>query len=338
MLSRVANAIYWLGRYFERAENVARFIGVNHQLMLDLSVRASEQWRPLVITTGDRADFEARYEEYSAGSVMHFLTFDRANPNSILSCMTQARENARSVREVISSEMWEQINRTYLFVTEAARSGPIPARPHEFYERVKTSSHLFQGVTDVTMSHNEAWHFARVARLTERADKTARIVDVKYFILLPKVDYVGSAYDTILWSALLRSASAFEMYRKAYRTVRPDKVAEFLVLDRQFPRAILACVLAAEYSMHTISGTPLGDYANSAERALGRLRAELAYGRMDEILASGLHEYLDDLQTRLNQVGEAIYETFFDVQPVDSASADRGRARAAAMNEGGEAG
>lgn len=311
MLSRVANAVYWLNRYVERAENVARFLSVNQNLTLDLRADEADQWRPLVITTGDQAAFEARYDQASPENVMHFLTFDRDNPNSILSSLTAARENARSVREIISSEMWEQINRTYLMVSDAARHNRVPSHPHDFYQDVKMASHLFVGLMESTMSHNEAWHFGRVGRLCERADKTARIVDVKYFILLPSVEDVGSTYDTILWSALLKSASAFEMYRKRYRAVRPEKVCEFLILDRQFPRSMAGCLVLAESSLHSITGTPIGSFANAAERTLGQLRWDLAYAQIDEIIAGGLHEYLDNFQTRLNRVGQAIHQTFF---------------------------
>jgi uncharacterized alpha-E superfamily protein len=211
MLSRVADAIYWLNRYVERAENIARFIDVNLNLLLDVPVGVEHQWEPLVMTTGDRAIFQERYGAATIENVVQFLTFDRDYPNSILSCLYSARENARSVREVISSEMWERVNGFYLMLQEAAKRPPMEQLP-QFFSEVKLASHLFAGVMDGTMSHNEGWHFGQVGRLLERADKTARILDVKYFILLPSIGYVGTALDDLQWIALLKSASAYEMW------------------------------------------------------------------------------------------------------------------------------
>lgn len=319
MLSRVANSVYWMARYIERAENVARFIHVNQHLMLDLPLDEADQWDPLVSVTGDEADFAARYGEPTAQDVIHFLSFDPLNPNSIYTCICNARENARTIRETISSEMWEQINQMYLMV-RAAAGAETPEATDQFYSSVKTASHLFEGLSAATMSHNEAWHFLRLGRLCERADKTARIVDVKYFMLLPHVDYVGMPYDTILWSALLKSASAYEMYHKRYHKVQPLQVAEYLILDRDFPRSVYACLTLAEHSLATISGSPPNTITNIAERRMGRLRAELGYAQIDEITTAGLHEYLDQLQAKLNSVGDAIFETFFDLRPVTAAA------------------
>ena len=194
MLSRAAESIYWMNRYVERAENVARFIGVNLTLMLDSSSR-EQQWWPLVNTTGDHEDFEKRYKFATEENVLRFLTFDRDNPNSIISCLRAARENARSVREIISSEMWLQLNTFYLKVNDAATTGKGMESPHDFYTDVKLSSHLFSGITDATMTHGEGWHFGRLGRKLERADKTSRILDVKYFILLRSVMEVGTPVD-----------------------------------------------------------------------------------------------------------------------------------------------
>src|SRR5215212_6718491 len=214
MLSRVADSIYWMSRYVERAENVARFVEVNLQLMLDSTCGQDQQWAPLVATTGDEAAFRKRYKEATQDNVIQFLAFDPENPNSILSCLRAARENARTVREIISSEMWLQLNKFYLMVNDAAATGQGRNSPHEFFSEVKLASQLFTGITDGTMSHGEAWHFSRLARKLERADKTSRILDVKYFILLRSVADVGTPLDDTQWAAVLRSASAFEMYRK----------------------------------------------------------------------------------------------------------------------------
>lgn len=311
MLSRVADSLYWMSRYVERAENVARFIDVNLQLMLDSPSGMDQQWEPLVATTGDHGSFRERYGAPNQTKVIHFLAFDGENPNSIVSCLRAARENARTVREIISSEMWLQLNKFYLRVNEAAAAGEGGIELHEFFSEVKLSSHLFTGITDATMTHGEAWHFGRLGRMMERADKTSRILDVKYFILLRSVEDVGTPFDDIQWAAMLRSASAFEMYRKRHGRISPRGVVEFLLLDRDFPRAIHYCLLGARDSLHAISGTPLGTFRHPPEKLLGQLASELSYADIDDIMTAGLHEYLDGLQTQMNQVSAGIFETFF---------------------------
>ena len=327
MLSRVADAIYWMNRYVERAENVARFVDVSLNLALDFP-EAAVQWSPLVATTGDAELFAERFAESSRENVLGFLTFDRECPNSILSCFAKARENARSVREIISSEMWEQVNRAYLMVMDASRSKSALDAPHEFLTAVKQASHLFVGISYLTMSHNEAWHFGRLGRLFERADKTSRIVDVKYFFLLPRAIDVGTTVDELQWAAVLRSASAFEMYRKRYGSIAPAKVVEFLVLSRRFPRSIRYCLSKGERSLHAITGTPLTGRGTPAEREFGSVVAGLTSSDIEGILARGLHEYIDDLQTRMNDVGGAVYDTFFAMKPHDAKTHGSERERA----------
>jgi len=311
MLSRVAESISWMARYIERAENVARIMDANYHVILDLPAGVGEQWEPLVATTGDDDLFKKYYDQFNQDTVIRFLAFDERNPNSILSCLKMARENARSVREWISSEMWLQVNTFYLMVKEASRREGGIDMPHEFFVDIMLASHLFAGLAENTMNHDEGWEFARLGRMLERADKTARIIDVKYFILLPSVDYVGTPYDHILWSSILRSASAFEMYRKRYGQIAPDQIIEFLLLDAEFPRAIHHCLIMAEQSLRNISGTTRGRFTNRAEKALGRLLSDLDYTQVEEIKAIGLHEFIDDLQTRLNRVSEVVHETFF---------------------------
>jgi uncharacterized alpha-E superfamily protein len=323
MLSRVADSIYWMSRYVERAENVARFISVNLNLSLDMPGEAGQQWWPLVVITGDDAAFQERIGSPSKESVVDFLTFDKENPNSILSCLHAARENARSVREIISAEMWEHINKYYLMVRDGGSLERVLDNPYAFFERVNVSGQQFLGVTDATMTHGEAWHFCQLGRMIERADKTSRILDVKYFILLPKPTDVGTPFDDIQWLALLRSASALEMYRQRHGRISPVNVVNFLVLDREFPRAVLHCLTRANESLHAISGTFTGGFSNPAEQLLGQLRAELAYTRADDVVSSGLHEFVDNFQTRLNMVGEAVHESFFAMRPLELAGAGR---------------
>jgi uncharacterized alpha-E superfamily protein len=324
MLSRVASSIYWLNRYIERAENYARFIEVNLNLTLDLPRGTTEQWEPLVATTGDHENFTARYGKATKGAVIQFLSSDAANPNSILSCLVAARENARSVREIISTDMWEQVNRFHLMVREAVSRGLASQNLHTFLTDVKAASHLFLGITDATMSHGEGWHFARLGRLLERADKTSRILDVKYFMLLPTVAEVGTPFDIIQWSALLKSASALEMYCKQHGRIAPNPVAEFLILNPNFPRAIRYCLIKAEDSLHAIAGSESDRHNNLAEKRLGRLRSEMDYIDMAEILSGGLHEFFDGFQFKLNRTDDAIYETFFALRPVEGMTAKEG--------------
>ena len=321
MLSRVADSIYWMSRSIERAENVARFIDVNLNLMIDLPPSQSQQWMPLVEITSDAEWFTEKYGTADRQNVIEFMTFDPDYANSILSCVRSARENARSVREMISTEMWEHVNKFYLMVRDAAARGVKGIESsNDFFAEVKLASHLFSGLMNNTLTRNESWHFCRLGQLLERADKTSRILDVKYFYLLPSVQDVGSALDEIQWSAVLRSASALEMYRQRFGRIAPARIAEFLVLDREFPRAVLYCVMKAEDSLHAISGSPPGTYCNPAEQRAGILRSELAFASGPQILKAGLHEFLDTVQIKINGIGTDIYATYLALQREDEMS------------------
>ncbi len=311
MLSRVADAIYWASRYVERAENVARFINVNLDLMLDSPMGDRPSWAPLVQTTGDHALFEDRYGEYSPENVTRFLTFERDYPNSIASAVYAARENARTVREVISREMWESLNELYLIVKQAKQTPLPPEEMAGFYDQVKQAGIRFAGATDATLSHGEAWRFCRLGRMLERADKTSRILDVKYYILLPNLGDVGTTIDQVGWKALLNSASALQMYRQQHHIIAPRSVAEFLIFDNDFPRSIRHCVHRMQEALHRLTRTPVGSYYNPAERLVGQLRSELDYSEIEDVMTIGLHEYLDRFQKTVNKIGDAITERFF---------------------------
>jgi uncharacterized alpha-E superfamily protein len=287
-------------------------------MCLDIPGEGPDQWQPLVDASGDRKAFEERYGEASRDNVIRFLTLDADNPNSIYSCVMMARENARWIRQFITLEMWEHLNRFYLTVREAAQKPAEAVADHAFFAEVMASCQLFLGILDDTMSRGEGWHFCLLGRMLERADKTSRMLDVKYFHLLPTASYVGTPYDDILWAAVLRSLSGLEMYRKRHHRITPASVVEFITLDREFPRAIHHCVIMAEESLRSISGTPAGTFRNVAEQRLGRLRAELDYSRVEEILETGLHEFLDGLQTKLNGLGDAVFETFFALRPLQT--------------------
>ncbi len=311
MLSRVAASVYWISRYVERAENVARFIDVNFNLTLGDSTPLSEQWAPLVSTTGDSELFAKLYGNASRENVLEFLAYDDRNPNSILSCVQNARENARSIRETITVPMWHEINRFYLLVNEAARDIGGLTEPNEFCDAVKNASHTLLGLTYATMSHGEAWHFARMGRLMERADKTSRIVDVQYFLLLPSAEDVGTSLDVARWSALLRSTSALTMYRRVHGRITPERVAQFLILDHNFPRSMHFCLIGAQDSLRKITSSEIGTFSCLTEKLMGRLRTDLDYTSIEDVIQEGMHEYIDAFQTRLNQIGDAIHQDFF---------------------------
>lgn len=310
MLSRVAESIYWMHRYLERAEGLARVVQVNLHLGLDAG---EEQWAPLIQVLGDLAVFSEPHDQADRDEVIAYLAFDPSNPSSILSCLDNARANARAVRDTISSELWEKINHAWMVVKSGAVRGLASSDPFSFFEEVKSESHLVAGVADATMSHGEAWHFGRLGRLLERADMTTRVLDIKYFVLLPALTDVGTPLDDVQWSALLRSVSALDMYRRRHGRISPDSVADFLLLDREFPRSVLFCLVKAEDSLRAISGSAAGTFSSPAEQRLGRLRSRLGYARIDDVRGGGLHEFLDATQIEMNRIGDAISTTFFDV-------------------------
>lgn len=319
MLSRVADSVFWLSRYVERAENVARFLDVNMHLTLDLGDSVSQQWEPLVATTGDHGEFAEQYGTATRDSVWQFLTFDRKNPNSIVSCLYSARENARTIRGSLPSEVWEELNKFYLFVRGAGVANSLE-NANQFLNEVKRYSQLLVGIMESLMSRNEAWHFGRMGRNLERADKTSRILDVKYFILLPTTTEVGTPLDVIQWSALLKSASALEMYRRVRGRIAPDHVVGFLMLDRDFPRSVRYCLSRAEESLRAITGSPEGTFQLKTEKLLGRLRAEFEFTQAADIIQAGLHEFIDRFQLSLNEVDAAIFDSFFATQPATNSS------------------
>ena len=329
MLSRVAETIYWMGRYAERAENVARFVDVSFQVMLDLPEPVGDPWAGVVTATGDEALYATRYGSATRDNVVRFLTFDTESPNSILSCLRKARENARSVRDVISSEMWEQINKWYLAVREASTNASVLDDPHDFLSEVKQASHLFVGIAALTMSHGEGWNFGRIGRLLERADQTSRIIDAKHALLLARPSELGSSLDEVNLSTLLRSVSALEMYRKRHGRISYPMVIGFLLLERTFPRSVRYCLNEAGRSLGAITGAVLDPGDNVPERRLGRLSAEFEYASVEEVLAEGLHGRLDRLQSKLNEVSAAISQTFFAVRPQVEDHAEKSTAVAA---------
>jgi uncharacterized alpha-E superfamily protein len=320
MLSRVANSIYWMNRYIERAENYARFMSVNFNLALDLPPDVPPQWEPLLIATADNYGFYEHYPEATRDNVIEYMTFDKRNPNSIVSSLNFARENARTVRETISKEMWENLNQLYHKVQNSAGNHTdwSLSRTQAFFTEISHGTQLFYGIIDATITRNEAWHFARVGRFTERADKTTRFLDVKYFTLLNSGGSGTSTLDLVIWTAVLKSVSAYNMFRQQYRNLTPANIVEFLILDKLFPRSVFHCIRQAELSLYEISGTsPTQGFSNPAERAISKLRSELEFTIVDDIFKTGLHQFLDGFQADTNTIGEAIYKTYFDLKPVE---------------------
>ncbi|MCK4626579.1 MAG: alpha-E domain-containing protein [Phycisphaerae bacterium] len=312
MLARVADALYWMGRYIERADNISRFVEVNWNLTLDYPDAGSQQWDPLISVTQDNEQFAERYGAATQKNVLMFLIFDADNPNSIFSSLRSARSNARKVREIIPPEMWEHLNICYHRVDDSVpQPGAACKNPFELCRRVRLGSMLLGGIANDTMIHDEAWHFFNLGRLLERADKTSRMLDVKYFILLPSAEDVGTSCDNLQWAALLQSDSALEMYRRRYGRITLAHVMEFLLLDRLFPRSVLRCLMSADESLGALSGTADGNIRNNAEPCLRQLCEELSFTSIDHIFQQGPHEFINGLQARMNAVGEAIFETFF---------------------------
>jgi len=312
MLSRVANSIFWMARNVQRAENIARFIEVTQNLILDQPDSTVDQWEPLVRATGDEDYFAEHYGDFTSFNVQQFLTFDRDYHSSILTSITNARENARTVREAISSEAWEQLNAFYHFVRRFDGGGDTQPDA-SFYAEVVHNSYLFNGILDGTMTRRTGWRFANVGRLIERADKTSRILDVKYFTLLRNVSDMNTTVDDLLWSAVLRSVSAFEMFRKEYHALTVERVVEFLILNREFPRAIYHCVRQMRDSLKKIEG-PLAADQNEAIIRSTQLIEHLKLQTAESIINGGLHEFIDSLQNSLNAIGNAVNSTYFETR------------------------
>jgi uncharacterized alpha-E superfamily protein len=323
MLSRVANSLYWMSRNLERAENIARIVDVNLQLLLDFrdlnDQTLAGHWVPIVESTGDEAAFFALHQKATGQTVTEFLVFQAENPNSIVSSVAQGRENARMVRDQITLELWEELNRLYLFLKSKASRDMWKSSPFEFLQEIKACSLHLQGLTDATIVHNEGWQFMRAGRFLERADKTTRILDVRHETL-PARGMPGpvSQTEALEWSAILRSCSAWDAY-KAIRgaEVSPRYVADFLLLSEDFPRSVEFCVGMLDDALRAISGSPAGRFNNQAEKLCGRLLAELQFSTIEEIFEPGLHAYLDLIQQKLNSVGSALFDAYF-FQPLNS--------------------
>ena len=313
MLSRTADHLFWMARYMERAENTARMLDVNYQTaLLPQSAAVAEQgWRGLLSISELTADYVNRYGDVTPRQVMDFMVRDERNPSSILSCLRAARENARAVRGTLTTEVWETTNQTWLEFNRLVADGTLARDPSSLFEWVKFRSHLSRGVTVGTMLQDEAFHFIRIGSFLERSDNTARLLDVKFHAvesefhgLAPAREHEADFYH---WSAVLRSVSAFEVYRKVYRdAISPDRVAELLILRRDMPRSLHASLREVVDNLAQVSN----DHSAETQRRAGRLLADLQYGRIDEILATGLHAFLTQFLDRVNDLGAGVSRDF----------------------------
>jgi uncharacterized alpha-E superfamily protein len=323
MLSRVADSLYWMSRYLERAEHTARLVDVNLQLTLDQSPSsAGERWHRLqaglipapIDSQGNDASGRARavaFEMRLGPSFASYLAAARENARGIIACLAAARENARHVREAISSEMWEQINRLFLQVRQTSLGEDFDRRPHTFFRDVQEGGQLFQGITDSTICHDEGWHFIQVGRYAERALSLAAFLDVQSGALLARIDRPRRD-DYLEWVGLLRSCTAFEPYCRAnYADLVPKNVLAFLVLDQEFPHALRFSVDRVVESLQSIAAAS-GRLRGQAERLAGRLQASLEFVTIDELLASGINAFLSDAQLQCGRIQEAIHQTYVD--------------------------
>ena len=316
MLSRVADSLYWMSRYLERAEHTARLIDVDFQLRLDQSPEAgSGRWLRLLEALQAPVPEDGKID---ATTLTHILTLDKTNPSSIISCVAAARENLRQVREQCSSEMWEQLNRLYLQVNSTISSEAWLLHSYVFFRAVQEGAHLFQGVTDSTMSHGEGWQYIQLGRYVERTDAVARLIGTHLSRLPYSPDQAAESEEYLEWVGLLKSCAAFEAYCKKYTAeLRPLRVAEFLLLNLEFPHSVRFSVDMVHAALRAIAELTERK-AEQPVRLAGRLRATLSFGQIDEIIASGANTYVQSVRQQCGQAHTAIHQIYFDY-PVESA-------------------
>jgi uncharacterized alpha-E superfamily protein len=310
MLSRTADHLYWMARYTERAENTARMLDVAVQTsMLPQSTADVESgWRAMLSISELEQAFDAKYDVLDARNVLEFMISDPQNASSIVSCLTGARENARAVRGVLTTEVWETHNATWLDMQQRLQKVTLDGDPSEFFEWVKYRSHLSRGVTVGTMLTDEAMYFLRLGTFLERADNTARILDIKYHAAKQAghSDAVNQR-DFYYWAALLRSVSGFEIYRKVYRdAITPSRVAELLMLRADMPRSLLACMEQVVFNLKAVRN----DVSVDTERMAGKIHADLQFARIDDILAAGLDDTLSEFLENIFELGNRISRDF----------------------------
>jgi len=314
MLSRVADSLYWMSRYIERAEHTSRLLDVNLNLMLDESVTSADRrWQRMLHALGNPKSVVWSGDPYA---LTHSLLFDTGNKASILSCIIAARENSRHVREQISTEQWHRINSLYLQVTRPELQLAALAsseQPTEFLQQVMEAVHQFQGVSDSTMSHGEGWQFIQVGRYIERASATALLLEAYHADLWSQPDRIPEGNEYLEWMGLLRSATAFEAYCKVYTAdLTPDRILEFLLLDAEFPHSLRFAIDNLQHALETIEGESGRSRAEPLRRLSGRLQAMLSYSSVDEILTGDVVAYLRGIQIECCAIHQAIYNLYID--------------------------
>jgi len=316
MLSRVADSLYWMSRYLERAEHLARGVQVYLNRLLELPDPEDEaRWN--LMLAGLRVGSPALAEMTSYDRV-HALVFDAANPAALAYCIDKARENARQVREQISSEMWEQLNQLFLYVRKSSGDRSFDAQPHEFFQAVKEGSHLFQGIADSTMNHSEGWDFIQVGRFIERASSVANLLDAHYGAFMKSTEDAIDPDDYFDWVCVLKSCTAFEAYCKVYTAnLRPYCIAEFLVLNAEFPHSIRFSIEMVQDALSGIADATKTHKSGRANRLVGKLVATLNFSQIEEIMGQGVNTYLDDVQRQCTQIHAAFYQTYV-AYPIDS--------------------
>lgn len=317
VLSRSADHLYWMSRYVERAENIARILDVSDRMGLMPMPEGADgrsdgnEWEAVLQITGDIAGFRTRFPEPTVANIIRFMTLDPENPSSIYSVIQAARENARAERVGITTEMWEALNSTWLEISALTPTRLATRGYRNFFDWIKERSHLFRGASVATMLRDERYHFLRLGTFLERADNTARILDVKYHILLPELSDVGSAIDYFQWGALLRSVSAYRNYHHAYKQViTPANVADLLIFNDQFPRSLHACLNDTTELLGEIGGAR----GREAARQAGEMHAMLHYGKIETVFQQGLHEFLSDFIERNNRLSGEIQSAYLVAQ------------------------
>ncbi|HYP13061.1 MAG TPA: alpha-E domain-containing protein [Bryobacteraceae bacterium] len=312
MLSRIAESMFWMSRYMARAEDTARLLDVTYHMLLEQTQESYQlRWDGLIRINGGQDLFYQLYDEATAQNVFEFLAFREDNGDSVVSCLNRVRENARTIRDRISREMWEQINSLYHTVKAYQPANEVMSGPHRFCSEIIVGSHGFNGVTDATLPRDEGWHFLQAGRSLERAETTARIVDIEYHKLLQATSAIAQP-DNHQWMAVLKSVAAYEIYRRVYHSqIDPERVAELLILHSTHPRSVRFNVAALQVALRSLSGSPAHNYATEAERLTGKLHDTLVYDRIEDIFTRGLHSFLTDLQKTCRLIGDNIARRYF---------------------------
>ncbi len=322
MLCRVADSLYWMSRYIERAENTARLVDVNLQLLLDAERQTDSAqdafWRPLLVSTGDITIYEKLYPEIDSEPVMEFLTLNRDNPSSIISCIFSARENARMIRDQISEEMWEVINRLYHYLKQCGKPQIGQGSLYDLFSRIKEYSHAFVGIAESTFPHQVGYEFIKAGRFLERADKMGRMLLSKVQLL---DDSPEDASKLVQWAAVLRACSAMSTYRQSHKVeVDPSEVLRLLLFSRTFPRSMLFSLKEFQAAIHAISGCPVTHFGNEAERRSGRLISELSYSSVEELRQRGFVSFFEYAHREMDVIGSELSQLYMFFPVFDPAT------------------